>query len=94
MTVRIAIDLNVRVRGDQTYAGFENVRVPGASADDPLDLDAIRPGTPAVAFEEETGVIANAMVTAIDEEARLVYLAVDWASFRDDPEATDDPACE
>jgi hypothetical protein len=94
VTVRIAIDLNVRVRENQTYSGFENVRVPGASADDPVDTRDIKPGTAVIAFEEESGIIADATVTAVDEEARLVYLAVDWGSFRDDPEATDDPGCE
>lgn len=94
VTVRIAIDLNVRVRGGQTYVGFEDVRIPGFSADDPVDLEHIRPGTPVTAFEEETGVIADATVTAVDEEARLVYLAVNWQSFRDDPEAGEDRACE
>lgn len=94
MTVRMAIDLNVRVRGDQTYSGFEDVRIPGASADDPVDLAGIRPGTAVLAFEPGTGIVADATVTAVDEEARLVYLAVDWGSFRDDPEAEEDPSCE
>lgn len=94
MTVRIAIDLNVRIRGNQTYAGFEDVRIPGASADDPLETGDIKPGTPVLAFEEETGIIADAVVAAVDEEARLVYLEVDWGSFRDDPGATEDGACE
>lgn len=94
MTVRIAVDLNVRVRGNQTYAGFEDVRIPRAAADDPVDLAVIKPGTPVTAFEEETGITADAKVTAVDEEARLVYLEVDWSSFRDDPEATEDPSCE
>ena len=36
----------------------------------------------------------GSIVTDIDHEHDLVYLAVDWGGFREDPEATDDPACE
>jgi hypothetical protein len=82
MTVRIAVDLNVRVRGDQTYAGLED-------ADGPVAV-----GDPVLAVEPFDRIAADAKVTGIDEEKQLVYLKVDWHSFRDDPEATEDPACE
>lgn len=82
MTVRVAIDLNVRVRGNQTYAGFED-------ADGPLAA-----GDKVAAFEAEAGVQADATVTEVDEGRRLVYLAMDWHSFRDAPEATEDRSCE
>jgi hypothetical protein len=94
MTVRIAIDLNVRVRGNQTYAGFGDVRIPGSPDDAPLLLEDIKPGTAVLAVEEESGIVADAVITDVDQEKALVYLAVDWKSFRDDPEATEDPACE
>jgi hypothetical protein len=82
MTVRIAVDLNVRVRGNQTYSSLDD-------ADGPVAV-----GDMLTVFEAETGITANAQVTDVDQERQLVYLAVDWSSFRDDPEATDDPACE
>jgi hypothetical protein len=82
VTVRIAIDLNVRVRGNQTYSALHD-------ADGPVAV-----GDKVLAVEPETGVTAGAVVTAVSEEFGFVYLAVDWSSFRDDPEATEDPSCE
>jgi len=66
---RIAIDLNVRVRGQQTYAGFEDV----------LDGDHPHPGDFVEVFERESGVFGKAQVTDIDSDRELIYLAVDWA---------------
>lgn len=82
MTVRIAIDLNVRVRGNQTYSALEDADGPVAAGDKVL------------AVEPESGIIADATVTDVSGQFGFVYLEVDWLSFRDDPEATDDPACE
>jgi hypothetical protein len=82
MTVRIAVDLNVRVRGNQTYTSLDD-------ADGP-----VAPGDKVLAVEPETGIMADATVADVFEEHRLVYLDVDWHSFRDDPEATEDPSCE
>lgn len=82
MTVRIAIDLNVRVRGNQTYSAIDD-------ADGPLAI-----GDKVLAVEPETGIVTGATVTDISHELGFVYLAVDWDSFRDDPEAAGDPACE
>lgn len=105
MTVRIEVDLNVRVRSDQTYAGFEDVD-PGSvtyarasDADGPVSVgdavhvvepfektvaDAIVVGQKVIAFEGESGLAGDAVVTEVDPEKRLIYLAVDWHSFRDD----------
>jgi hypothetical protein len=77
------IDLNVRVRGNQTYAGFEDVRGPVPAA-----------GEQVLAIEVESGVVMDAAATDIDQEKRLVYLAPDWQSWRDEPEAAEDPSCE
>lgn len=96
MTVRIAIDLNVRVRGRQTYAGFEDVRegrgfsrARTSAVNGPVEV-----GDKVLAVEPEDRIVADAVVVDIDEERQLVYLSVDWQGFRDDPEAADDPACE
>lgn len=82
MTVRVAIDLNVRVRGNQTYSALH-------------DADGlVSVGDKVLAVEPETGIMADATVTDVSEQFGFVYLKVDWNSFRDDPEAADDPACE
>ncbi|WP_409330378.1 hypothetical protein [Trujillonella humicola] len=72
--MRIEIDLNVRVRGSGTYAGFEDV-VDAA----PTDL---QPGDEVEVFESEADLVGRGHVTAIDVERQLVYLSVDWASLR------------
>ncbi|MEX1276572.1 MAG: hypothetical protein WEA75_06720 [Acidimicrobiia bacterium] len=71
MTTRITIDPNVRVRGNQTYAGFE-------------DIEGIVPivGAPVEVYEVESGATGNGIVAAIDDATRLVYVAVEWASLR------------
>lgn len=96
MTVRITIDPNVRVRGNQTYAGFEDVQEAGnlgvsrmSRADGPLAA-----GDKVLAVEAEDGIVTDATVVDVDHERQLVFLAVDWRGWRDDPEATDDPSCE
>jgi hypothetical protein len=96
VTVRITIDPNVRVRGNKTYAGFEDIQEQGnlglsrpERADGPLAV-----GDKVLAVEVEDGIVTDAEVVDIDHENRFVYLAVDWSGFRDDPEAADDPACE
>lgn len=96
MTVRVEIDLNVRVRGNQTFAGYEDVdpatvtRTRASRADDPVAVgdkvlvtctpDEIE-GDAVVIGEKVLG--ADATVTDVDPAKRLIYLAVDWHSFRD-----------
>jgi hypothetical protein len=79
VTVRIAIDLNV-------YSG---TRARVSDADGP-----IKAGDKVLAVEPFDGIVADAAVAGIDEEHQLVFLVVDWSTFRDDPEADDDRGCE
>lgn len=103
--VRIEVDLNVRVRGNQTFAGFEDVQ-PGtvtyaraSCADGPVSIgdavhvvepsdgiigDAIVVGQRVIACERESGTAGDAVVTEVDPEKRLIFLAVDWRSFREE----------
>jgi hypothetical protein len=85
VTVRIAIDLNVRFSGNQTYAGFEDVDPPGC---------VLFPGQEVTVFERETGIEAPATVASLVYATALVYLDVAWDQFREPAEAEDDPACE
>lgn len=71
---RVLIDLNVRVRGNDTYAGFEDV-----------DSWPISVGSVVEVFEPESGVHGGGRVNDIDLVRRLVYLSVDWASLTDEP---------
>ena len=71
MITRIEIDPNIRVRGNGTFAGFEEV-------DGPLGV-----GLPVEVYEPEADIIGTGRITEIDVEKRLVYLSVDWASLRD-----------
>lgn len=70
------IDPNVRVNGNETCAGFEDVDGQVAFGDS------------VTAVIEETGgdsgvreLSAPAQVAQIDDEKRLVYLAVRWSEF-------------
>lgn len=73
MTVktRIAIDPNIRVRGNATFAGFEDVQ------GSPVHLGAI-----VEVFEPESGIVGIGEVVEIDEDRKLIFLAVDWASLK------------
>ena len=66
---RIEIDPNVRVRGNQTYSGYEDV------TGDLVLHDMVE------VYESEAGIVGTAEVTEIDAERKLVYLAVDWSSI-------------
>jgi len=67
---RVAIDLNVRVRGDQTYAGFEDVE-----GDMPFQ------GARVEVYERESGVFGKAEVIEIDSDRQLIFLRVNWAAL-------------
>lgn len=69
MITRIMIDPNVRVRGNGTYAGFEDVRGPVAVG---MDVQV---------YEPEAGIFGNGRVNEIDTGRKLVYLSVDWESL-------------
>ena len=47
-----------------------------------------------LAVEPFDGIIADATVVDVDQESKLVWLAVDRSSFRDDPGAAASAACE
>lgn len=68
---RVAIDPNIRIRGNSTYAGFEDV-------DGPIAV-----GEMVEVIESESGLVGQGKVTEIDGERKLVYLSVDWASLTD-----------
>lgn len=69
MTTRVRIDLNVRVRGNKTYVGFEDVYGPIAVG----DLVHV--------FEPESGLEGEGRVTEIDPATQLVYLTVSWGAL-------------
>lgn len=71
MTARVAIDLNVRVRGNQTYAGFEDVHGDIALGDE------------VEVYEPETSLVGHGRVTDVDAARQLVYLAVDWTGLHE-----------
>lgn len=79
MTARVAVDMNVR---GGTVAGIDDAGGPVAIGDQVLAVDPF------------DGLVTDGTVLDMDQEKRLLYLAVDWGTFRDDPEAGDDPACE
>ena len=72
MTSRVKVDLNVRVRGNQTYSGLED-------AEGPLAV-----GQRVEVHEPESGLVGDGQITEIDTVSQLVYLNVDWASLRED----------
>lgn len=67
---RVRIDLNVRVRGGQTFAGLED-------ADGP-----VAPGDAVEVYEPEPGVAGPGTITDVDSGHGLIYIAVDRASPR------------
>jgi hypothetical protein len=66
---RVAIDPNVRVRGNGTYVGFEDI------------TGAIALNEPVEVYEPESGLTGQGCVIDIDAENELVYLSVDWSSL-------------
>jgi hypothetical protein len=66
---RVMIDPNIRVRGNATYAGFEDV-------DGPIAV-----GEAVEVYEPESGITGQGCVTEIDAARELVYLSVDWSSL-------------
>ena len=68
---RVEIDLNVRVRGNGTFVGFEDLSGPVAV------------GEIVEVYESESGVAGEGRVTEIDGDRELVYLSVDWPSLKE-----------
>lgn len=71
MRTRVEIDPNVRVRGNETFSGFEDVA-------GPLVL-----GREVDVYEPEGGVVGTGTITDIDVERELVYVRVDWSSLHE-----------
>lgn len=70
MTAVVVIDPNVRLAGNRTYAGVEDV------------VGDIAVGSEVVVSEPESGLRGSGRITDIDLRRRLVYLEVDWGSLR------------
>ncbi len=69
LPARVSIDPNVRVRGNQTFTGFDDCdRIPAI-------------GEPVTVYEDEAGIEGPAVCAGLDEAKRLVYLDVDWANL-------------
>lgn len=66
---RVAIDPNVRVRGDQVFAGLEDVTGPVA-AGDRVEV-----------YEPESGLAGEGTVTEVDLARGLLFLSVNWPSL-------------
>jgi hypothetical protein len=66
---RVAVDLNIHVRGDQTYAGLGDV------TGSPLAGDTVE------VYEPSSGLAGDGVITEIDEDNGLVYLAVNQSSL-------------
>jgi hypothetical protein len=75
----IMIDPNVRVAGNETFSGFEDVRGPMPVA-----------GQHVVVREPEGDLIGAGVVTRLDQAARLIYIAVNWPSLVPDVAPTPD----
>lgn len=71
--LRIPIDLNVRVKGNQAMAGFEDV--PGMVAK----------GDQVEIYEAETGLHGLATVNEIDPGKRLIFMITDWHLLEEAP---------
>jgi hypothetical protein len=63
----IMIDPNVRVSGGLTFSGYEDVRGPMPA-----------PGQQVLVREPEANLVAVGTVDHLDENDRLIYVAVDW----------------
>jgi hypothetical protein len=75
----IMIDPNVRVSGGLTFSGYEDVRGPMPAE-----------GQQVLVREPEANLVAIGIVDRIDEEDRLIYVAVDWAQLAPDQLPTPD----
>lgn len=70
--IRIAIDLNVRVEGGHTVAGF--ARVEG-------DPSVLAVHDEVTVFERETGVEGSGRIVKVDTGRQLVFIDVEWKTL-------------
>ena len=79
MTTEILIDPNVRVAGNETFSGFEDV-----IGDLPAEGARVR------VREPESNIVGQGVVTRVDERDRLIYLAIDWSKLAPEQVVTPD----
>lgn len=72
--IRIAIDPNVRVRGDLTFSGFEEI-------EGDFDPSQLSINEDVIVFEPETGAQGHGRISDVSLERRLVYLEVEWKTL-------------
>ena len=72
--MRVRIDPNVRVRGNRTLVGFDDV--------EGFDAATLHIGEAVTVYEPEAGLRGFGSVIEIDPDKRLVILGVDWPSLR------------
>jgi hypothetical protein len=77
VTTRIVVDPN---RESRRHPGFSFARLEAVDPRPRLDerVLAVQP------YEGEPDVVGDAVVRMIDDERGLIYLEVDWESFRDE----------
>jgi len=68
--VRVEFDPNVRIHGNGTYVGFEDVR------------GVVQLGDDVLLYEPEEGIEVHGRVTMIDPSKEIIYFSVDWQSAR------------
>ncbi len=76
----IEIDLNVRVRNDETFSAFRHIH--GVV---PSEGDVV------VVIEPECGLGGSAVVTKVDHAKGIIYLAVEWANLSENFSVHDGP---
>lgn len=82
--IHVEVDLNVRVKGGQTFYGFEEVRPGMATRARTWDASGpARVGDKVLAIQSDDAICADAQIVGLDRERHLVYLTVDWGGFRD-----------
>jgi hypothetical protein len=79
VTTEILIDPNVRVAGNETFSGFEDV-----VGDFPAEGARVR------VRELESNIVGEGVVTRVDEHDRLIYLAIDWSKLAPEQVMTPD----
>ncbi|OZC84491.1 hypothetical protein CH282_15250 [Rhodococcus sp. 06-418-1B] len=80
MSATLAIDPNVRVEANETYAGFEDL-LDGSMAD-------LSPGAHVVVREPESNLVGDGTVSSVDYLRQLIYISIDWKTLRLDSSRT------
>lgn len=65
----LEIDPNVRVRGNQTFVGYEDC------SDVPAEGEVVR------VFQPDYRIETTATVSEVSRDSQLIYLRVDWNAF-------------